>query len=167
MPAFNRVPIFPDEESGERDVDEGTVVGAKVGVPVAATDEDGDPLTYTLEGKDAALFNVDDTGQISVAAGTTLDYEAKVEYAVEVAITDGRDEEGEIDDAIDITLSVTIRVRDVEEVGAVGFSAQGLRVGEEVRGGGVGPGQLRDVEYSRLSRRYRCHFMGLGTFRER
>ncbi len=139
VPAFNRVPIFPDEESGERDVDEGTVVGAKVGVPVAATDEDGDPLTYTLEGKDAALFNVDDTGQISVAAGTTLDYEAKVEYAVEVAITDGRDEEGEIDDAIDITLSVTIRVRDVEEVGAVGFSAQGLRVGEEVRVGVLDP----------------------------
>ena len=167
VPALNRDPDFPGSRSNERNVNEGAVEGEKVGAPVTATDADKDPLVYTLEGVDAASFDIDAKGQITVLAGTTLDYEVKSVYEVAVAVSDGLNEAGEIDHAIDITLPVTIRVRDVEEVGAVGFSAQGLRG----RGGGTrqraGPGQLRDVEYRRLSRRYRCHFMGLGTFRER
>ena len=132
VPAVNEKPTFPDTEDGERSVDEGTDIGARVGDPMAAIDGENDTLVYSLQGMDAASFDIDQIGQITVADGTKLDYEVKSGYAVEVAVSDGRDEEGEIDDAIDITLPVTISVRDVEEVGVVGFSAQGLRVGEEV-----------------------------------
>ena len=70
---------------------ENTGEGEAVGAPVAATDaEDGDALTYALGGADAALFTIDpDTGQISVDAGTALDYEAeKNVYEVTVTATD-------------------------------------------------------------------------------
>ena len=38
-----------------------------------------DPLTYTLEGTDAAKFRVRDNGQIEVASGTELDFETKTD----------------------------------------------------------------------------------------
>lgn len=48
-----------------------------VGSPVAATDGDGDPLTYTLAGTDAASFSIDaSTGQIYTADGVFYDYES-------------------------------------------------------------------------------------------
>ena len=43
-----------DQEEAAREVVENTAAGKTVGSPVTATDEDGDNLTYTLEGTDAA-----------------------------------------------------------------------------------------------------------------
>ena len=59
-----------------------------MGAPVKAFDDD--TLTYTLSGSDAATFDIDgETGQITVGASTTLDFESGVtEYSVEVAATD-------------------------------------------------------------------------------
>ena len=46
-------------------------------------------MTYTLGGKDAALFRVrKDTGQIEVGDGTKLDYEKKNSYMVTITATD-------------------------------------------------------------------------------
>ena len=54
-----------DQEEAAREVVENTAAGKTVGSPVTATDEDGDNLTYTLEGTDAARFDIDwATGQI-------------------------------------------------------------------------------------------------------
>ena len=95
----NFAPMFPATDldtsrapSGaiERSVAENTGEGEAVGAPVAATDaEDGAP-TYALGGADSALFAIDpDTGQITVGAATTLDYEAdKNVYEVTVTATD-------------------------------------------------------------------------------
>ena len=67
---------------------ENTPAVGNVGDPVAAID-DG-TLTYTLGGRDATLFDVDDvTGQIVVGSGTILDYESGItEYTVVVTATD-------------------------------------------------------------------------------
>ncbi len=82
----NRAPGFADGGTLELSVPEGTQ-GA-VGAPVAATDPDGDVLSYSLTGKDAGLFGIDGSGQLSVRATTKLDYETRASYAFEVAAAD-------------------------------------------------------------------------------
>ena len=96
-----------------REIEENRLAGTNVGVPVTATDADGDPLTYTLDGTDAASFDLDDsTAQITVGSSTFLDYETKASYSVTVTATDTFS-------ATD-TVTVTIEVVDVREAGILG-----------------------------------------------
>ena len=61
-----------------------------VGAVVTATDADGDTLTYSLEGTDAAKFTVNSSsGQLRTRAGERYDREAKASYAVRVKADDG------------------------------------------------------------------------------
>ena len=90
-PIVNSAPSFTKGSNTERTVLENSPVGANVGGAVVATDADADPLTYTLSGPDAALFDLHPaTGQLTVASGTSLDYEAKVSYSVTVQASDGK-----------------------------------------------------------------------------
>ena len=75
--------------STTRSVVEGASAGTNVGSPVTATDTDqGDTLTYTLGGSDAASFDiVSETGQIETAA--VLDEETRATYTVTVTANDG------------------------------------------------------------------------------
>ena len=66
-------PDFPTTETGSRNVLEGTPEGGRIGTPVVATHPEGETLTYTLDGDDAASFDIDGpTGQITVGTGTML-----------------------------------------------------------------------------------------------
>ena len=79
-----------------------------VGAVVTATDGDGDTLTYTLEGADAAKFGiVSGSGQIQTKAGEKYDRETKVSYSVTVKADDGN---GGAD-----TVAVTITLADAVE----------------------------------------------------
>ena len=126
-PPVNSAPVFPNTESGRREVAEDAAGGAIIGDPVAATDLNAgdsvvnDPLAYSLTGTDAASFTIDTgTGQITLAAGVTLDYEGKRTYRVTVQVTDGRDQNGDDDmDAIDDTITVTVTVTNVNEAPVV------------------------------------------------
>ena len=65
-------------------------------------------MTYTLDGADASSFDIaDDTGQITVGAGTKLDYEGKKVYKVTVTATDPSQATATID--------ITINVAPVDE----------------------------------------------------
>ena len=103
-----------------RFVKEGAEAGSNVGDPVVTTkDYVGDPFiefgvllpgspTYTLGGADAELFDIDSsTSQITVGAGTQLDYETKDRYEVTVTATDTPS------GASDTVITVTIMVTDV------------------------------------------------------
>ena len=96
-------------ESATREVAENSAAGVDVGGPVTATDTDtGDTLTYTLEGTDAASFNIDaSSGQIQTETGVTYDHELQPEYSVTVKADDGN---GGTD-----TIAVTIDIADVDE----------------------------------------------------
>ena len=99
-PVFGRSPAGAGNDDGpggdsvtggsapaQRRVAENTPAGAAVGAPVTAADPDGDQLTYTLSGADAASFDLDaDSGQLRTRAA--LDYEARTSYAVTVEATD-------------------------------------------------------------------------------
>ena len=87
-PAANRPPTFAATGPLSLSVVEGTT--GQIAEPIAATDPDVDRLTYSLGGPDAEAFEVDSaTGQLSVGESTTLNYEARTTYTVEVRASDG------------------------------------------------------------------------------
>ncbi len=104
----NTAPAFASDTL-TRSVAENSASGTNVGAAIpAATDDDGDTITYTLEGTDAASFAFDaSTRQITTATGVDYDHEAKSSYSVTVKADDGN---GGTD-----TVAVTITVSDVEE----------------------------------------------------
>ena len=120
--AVNDAPAFPSGEDGERGVAENTAAGTDVGAPVAATDHDNDPLTYTLTGTDALSFAIDSAGQITVGPGTNLDHETQNSYSVTVGVSDLKDTDGNADTAVDASIDVTIRVADENDAPAVSAS---------------------------------------------
>ena len=87
---------------------ENTGPSTDVGAPVAATDRDGDTLTYTLEGdgrgRRSIYLSTSGGGQIRTSAA--LNHEEKASYAVTVRVRDGR---GGTD-----AVNLTIRVTDVD-----------------------------------------------------
>ena len=102
----NTVPVFTDGTTATRTVAENTASGVNIGTPVSATDTDGDTLTYTLSGTDAASFSiVSTTGQLQTKAA--LDYETKTTYSVTVSVSDGN---GGSD-----SITVTVNITDVNE----------------------------------------------------
>ena len=109
----NENPEFAVSET-TRSVSENTAAGQPIGDPVAATDEDGDTLTYSFAGDDADSFDIDtSTGQIKTREA--LDYETKNGYTVTVSVSDGKDEENSADEEIDGTIEVTIMVTDAND----------------------------------------------------
>ncbi len=109
----NDTPTFDDGATTSRSVAENSASGANVGSAVTASDQDGDTLTYSLSGTDASKFNVGtSTGQITVASGTSLDYETKSSYSVTVNVSDKKNADGTADTVIDDTIAVTINVTD-------------------------------------------------------
>ena len=104
---LNTAPVFSDSESNPitetgRNVVENTAAGENLGTPVAATDNNGDTLTYTLSGTDATSFDIDPiTGQLMTQEA--LDYETKDSYEVTVTATDP---EG-ASDMITVTITIT------------------------------------------------------------
>ena len=75
----NSDPAF-SQESTTREVPENSAAGTEVGDPLTATDDDNDTLAYTLEGADAASFQIVSTsGQIRTRSGVTYDPRDQVE----------------------------------------------------------------------------------------
>ena len=109
----NRPAEFSDGETTNRAVVHTAEPGANVGRPVAASDPDGDSLTYTLGGIDGESFDIDSTtGQLRTKAA--LDIETKSSYTVTVSVTDGKNAGGGTYIALDDTITVSIRVTAVE-----------------------------------------------------
>ena len=137
-------PVFSDggcdqKESYEFSVIENTAADTVVGT-VPAREPDGDSLTYSVGGTDAAKFNrvfaLDaSTGEITVKPGATVDYESKSSYSLTVSVTDGEDASGstESEPTTDDTAHVSIRVTNIDEPGRVSLSTTEPRVGRSVR----------------------------------
>ena len=104
--ADNTAPTFDASLPASLTVDENTRPGTELGAPFAATDTDGDTLTWLLDGADSRAFAIDpDSGQLRALA--TLDHEAQAAFALAVRVSDGA---GGAD-----TLAVTVNVADLDE----------------------------------------------------
>ena len=134
-------PAFPDSDcngtidSYEFSVNENATANTVVG-SVTARDLDGDSLAYSVGGTDAAgfkeVFDLDaSTGEITVKSGASIDYESDSSYSITVSATDGEDASGaaESEATTDATVSVRIRVTNLDEPGTVTLSQATSRVG--------------------------------------
>ena len=132
----NEPPEF-DPAALELEVAENYEAGANFGDPILATDPESATLTYSLSGADSDLFAIESsTGQISIGADTTLDYESPADhdgdnvYELMVQVSDGQDEEGIADTSVDAGLGVTIAVTDVNEPPEYDLPFVSIEVGE-------------------------------------
>ena len=101
--------IFFDDETLTT-MEENTLPGVNIAGRVTATDADNDPLIFTLEGTDAASFDLvtlPDSARLRTKTGVTYDYETKSSYSVMVKVDDGHGGTA--------TASMTINVTDVNE----------------------------------------------------
>ena len=101
----NEAPEFP-YASLTFSVLDNTPGGGSVGSPVAATDQDGDSLSYDLIGADAVAFTIgSSSGQLSVATGTSIGAAGSV-YIFTIS---ARDPSGATDSA-SVTVNVALHV---------------------------------------------------------
>ena len=126
VPKFNEAPEFPDTETGQRSVAEGTAAGQNVGAVFVATDPEEDDLTLSVSGSDAGHFAFDaSTGQLTTKS--PLDRETKSSYTFTVRVSDRKDDNDQGDTAIDDTVTVTVEVTDVNEPPEFPGSETGMR----------------------------------------
>ena len=121
----NTAPVFADTTLS-RSIAENTAANTNVGAAIpAATDDDGDSLTYTMVGTDAASFDFDATArQIKTKTNVRYDFEKKSSYSVTIKVVDLR---GGSD-----TVAVTVTLTDVNEPppGPARVSVANARVSE-------------------------------------
>ncbi len=102
IPLCNNLPVFTEGKSTIRYVLEHTPSNVAIGLPVTATDDDGETLEYTLGGTDASSFSIDSSsGQIRTK--DPIDYETKNSYSVLVSVSDDKDGTDEIAVTINVT----------------------------------------------------------------
>ena len=103
----NSLPLF-DPANELRDLVENTPANQNVGLPITATDADGDSLSYTFSGPDMDRFTfVPATAQLRTKSGQTYDFETHELFVVRVTADDGNGGTK--------TATVVISVRDVDE----------------------------------------------------
>ena len=122
----NQPPEFGEGTTATRTIGEDAVTGARLGAAVAASDNDGDALTYSLaSGSDAGNFAIDPgTGTLKVARGALLDFETKPSLSVVVQVSDGMNASHNPDTAIDDTITVTVNLTNADERGRVSLSPE-------------------------------------------
>ena len=106
----NAAPEFSsasETRSFEETEDDTTVMMGEeedLGAAITATDDDGDTLTYSLEGTGAEKFAIDSSsGQISTKVGESYDRETKASYSLMVKADDGLGGT----DTVAVTINVT------------------------------------------------------------
>ena len=114
----NIPPAFPSDEGGMREVEETrggeAHVAQDIGAPVAATDPDGDTLTYSIkDGSD--LFEIDSSGQLRTKAAVDYEIPSSHKHTIVVQVTDSKDIDGVADTVIDDTITVTITVTNLDD----------------------------------------------------
>ncbi len=106
-PIGNTPPVFaaaPTREFAETVGDAAPGAAVEIGDPITATDPNGDPLHYSLEGTDQEAFTISaGTGQLRTKAGRRYDHEAQASYTVTVRADDGQGGTATVDVRLDVT----------------------------------------------------------------
>ncbi len=104
----NTIPALGDDTSVSIAENE-TTVGT-----YAATDTEGDGLTYSLSGTDSSLFQIDGNGELSFI--TAPDYDAGETGPYEVIVTATDNGEGSLSDSQTITVSISNEIENTAPV---------------------------------------------------
>lgn len=117
--AENLAPTINGQEfSASEAATSGDVIGS-----VSATDPEGDALTFSITVNDNGLFAITSNGQLSLAAGQSLDFESSQSHTITVEVSDGTSQ---------VTATITINVIDVDENTMPTMSAQAFTVAEDI-----------------------------------
>lgn len=81
---INELPIFLSQT---RSIAENSLTYSLVGTKLAATDPDGDVLTFTLTSN---IFSISANGQLRVKDGSKLDFETQPEHMLTISVSDGK-----------------------------------------------------------------------------
>ena len=115
----NKAPVIKSQTfSVAENVSDDFVIGT-----LTATDENQDPLKFSLKTDDANLFEITEDGEISLLAGKTLDFETKSSYTITAQVSDGKDK---------ADAQVTISVTDIDENTAPVIDAQEFTIAEDI-----------------------------------
>ena len=110
----NTAPVFRVVRSVAENSAAATAVGDPI--PMAYDPDTGDTLTYSLTGTGANLFdvaaNAEGNPQVSVATGADLDYETTTSYSLRLNVSDGKDDYGNTNSAIDHFIGLLVNVTD-------------------------------------------------------
>lgn len=100
----NGAPLMEDQSfSLEENSPNGTLVGT-----LLATDPDNDPLTFTLlSGNDEGIFNLSETGELSVANEALIDFEVNPTVSLIAEVSDSE---------LTAEATLTITITDVDEL---------------------------------------------------
>ncbi|WP_417317277.1 tandem-95 repeat protein [Emcibacter sp.] len=117
---YTEVPeVLSDGETLGASVAEGAADGTGVAT-IAATDEEGDALTYSIAaGNDDGAFVIDpESGKVTVADGSLLDYETEESRTLTVEVSDGKGGTDSVELVVDIE-----NVNETPVAGAVDLGA--------------------------------------------
>lgn len=104
----NEAPVFDEGERADRSLAEDVAAGHRIGRPVAATDPNGDDLTYGHTGRDAEMFSIHaSSGQLVTSIDASFDHEETTSHEVVVTVDDVHGGQSRI--------TVDIAVADVDE----------------------------------------------------
>ena len=115
-------------------VSESAQPGDKVGQPLAVTDRDDDPLSYSLAGTDSDAFDIGvKSGQVILASDTRLNHAAQSSYEVVITASDGHGGSA----SVEVTITVTMAANQDPEFPA---SETGARSVDENAASGISVG---------------------------
>ncbi|WP_194269409.1 Ig-like domain-containing protein [Tritonibacter litoralis] len=131
---------------------------------VTASDVEGDALTYAITGgNEDGLFEIDDTGAISLSDGSGLDFETAPVHDLEISVSDG---------VASTAANVTVNVTDVDESRSELIASTDRAFGVDNGSGSVGltgtadySSQLPFLDIFKSSRPVKAHAPGeFGTY---
>ena len=130
----NNQPTFPAEKV-DLSIAENSPSGVAIGNPVAATDLDADAvLTYSMVRSNYATFSLDtSTGQL-MTTHVAFNHEARTRICARIGVSDGKNNSGAPDTAVDDTMVACITITNVDEPETVELTTQQPRVGSLIRG---------------------------------
>lgn len=115
----NTAPILSDQVIAvSEDIDDIVSI-----LTLSATDTEGAALTYTITQNSNDLFEISDTGIITLKAGKTLDFETNISHILTIQVSDGE---------LNTLATVTINVTDVAD--SVSATASNIFSGSPRRG---------------------------------
>ncbi|UNY99023.1 cadherin domain-containing protein [Zhouia spongiae] len=95
---------------------------------VTAIDVDKDDLTFKIIKNDNDLFAVNTSGNLSITANKSLDYETQTKHEITLEVSDGKDKASAV---------ITINVTDVNENSPISIADQSFTVAEDIGLGGL------------------------------
>ncbi len=111
-----------------------------------ATDAEQDPLTFTITADASGLFEISDAGELSLSAGSSLDFATAAEHTLTVTVSDGNS-----------TAQATITINVLEVNGAPTLGAQTFEAAEDIADTDVIGTVMAPTPTRSSSRSYRTH----------